>query len=334
MRVRSALLALDTAGCSDAERVGYWRAKLDALAAVDDVEDFMTERAAALGSGAEETPSGFDGGVDGVGPVPGDEPGDGGGGVMSSSSADLDLALAHGEALLDDVAVRHPGLGVCGDGQAQAESVGASDDAGAAADEDGWALARVFEVLLERAVEVERDLAEDGHRLGSGCRYDFMTVGDDDGHVRRRMSAVVDDADGGRIAFCLDSPGVLDVVRGGRQRPLGDRVRVAGYVVAILGDAVCLLGLGETLRRKVVGHLGVAVCLLRALVRQARQQQAADADARGDGVHDQGQRVHSDSSPVGGGGATGGDPAPSGNGAWEPTGEDPAPSGAAPEGVA
>lgn len=30
----------------------------------------------------------------------------------------------------------------------------------------------------------------------------------------------------------------------------------------------------------------------------------------------------------------GGDPAPSGNDAWEPTGEDPAPSGAAPEEVA
>ena len=30
----------------------------------------------------------------------------------------------------------------------------------------------------------------------------------------------------------------------------------------------------------------------------------------------------------------GGDPAPSGNGAWEPTGEDPATAGAALEGVA
>ena len=38
----------------------------------------------------------------------------------------------------------------------------------------------------------------------------------DDGHVRRRMSAVVDDADGGRLAFCLDFLGVLDVVRSGR----------------------------------------------------------------------------------------------------------------------
>ena len=69
MRVRSALLALDASGCSDAERVGYWRAKLDALAAVDDVEDFMMARAAALGSGAEKTPSGFDGGVDRAGPA-------------------------------------------------------------------------------------------------------------------------------------------------------------------------------------------------------------------------------------------------------------------------
>ena len=77
MRVRSALLALDAGGCSDAERVGYWRAKLDALAAVDDVEDFMMARAAALGSGAEETLSGFDGG----GPVSDDELGDGGGDV-------------------------------------------------------------------------------------------------------------------------------------------------------------------------------------------------------------------------------------------------------------
>lgn len=202
-------------------------------------------------------------------------------------AGDLDLALAYGEALLDDVAVRHPGVGLSGDGESQVEVVVASDTDEVATDEGGLVLAAAFDVFLERALETEGELAETGHSVGAACRYDFVSVVDGDGHVHRGMCAVIDDGDGGRLTLDLDFPAVLDVVRSGGQRPLGDRVRVAGYAVALLGDAVCLLGLGEALRGDIVGLLGEAVRLLCSLVRQARKDQSPDTGGSADDIDDE-----------------------------------------------
>lgn len=202
-------------------------------------------------------------------------------------TGDLDLALAYGEALLEDVAVRHPGVGLSSDGKPQAETVEASDGDEVATVARGLVLAAAFDVFLERALEAEGELAETGHSVGAACRYDFVSVVDADGHVRRNVCAVIDDGDGGRFTLDLDFPAVLDVVRSGGQRPLSDRVRVASYAVALLGDAVCLLGLGKTLRSDVVGLLGEAVRLLRSLVREARKEQAPDASGSADDIDDE-----------------------------------------------
>ena len=202
-------------------------------------------------------------------------------------AGDLDLALAYGEALLDDVAVRYPGIGLSGDGEPQVETVEASDGDEVATVARGLLLAAAFDVFLERALEAEGELAESGHSVGAACRYDFVSVVDADGHVRRSVCAVIDDGDGGRFTLDLDFPAVLDVVRSGGQRPLSDRVRVASYAVALLGDAVCLLGLGKTLRSDVVGLLGEAVRLLRSLVREARKEQSPDASGSADDIDDE-----------------------------------------------
>lgn len=224
-------------------------------------------------------------------------------------TCDLDLALAYGEALLEDVAVRHPGVGLSGDGEPQVEAVVASDTDEAVTDDDGLVLAAAFDVFLERALETEGELAETGHSVGAACRYDFVSVVDADGHVRRNVCAVIDDGDGGRFTLDLDFPAVLDVVRSGGQRPLSDRVRVASYAVALLGDAVCLLGLGKTLRSDVVGLLGEAVRLLRSLVREARKEQSPDASGSADDIDDEARidAAHG-FSRVKGDGAQGGEP--------------------------
>ena len=105
--------------------------------------------------------------------------------------------------------------------------------------------------------------------------------------MHRGVCAVIDDGDGGRLTLDLNFPAVLDVVRSGGQRPLGDRVRVAGYAVALLGDAGCLLCLGEALRGDIVGLLGEAVRLLRSLVREARKEQSPDACGSADDIDDE-----------------------------------------------
>lgn len=224
-------------------------------------------------------------------------------------AGDLDLALAYGEALLEDVAVRHPGVGLSSDGEPQAETVEASDGDEVATVVRGLVLAAAFDVFLERALEAEGELAESGHSVGAACRYDFVSVVDADGHVRRSVCAVIDDGDGGRFTLDLDFPAVLDVVRSGGQRPLSDRVRVASYAVALLGDAVCLLGLGKTLRSDVVGLLGEAVRLLRSLVREARKEQSPDASGSADDIDDEARidAAHG-FSRVKGDGAQGGEP--------------------------
>ena len=224
-------------------------------------------------------------------------------------AGDLDLALAYGEALLEDVAVRHPGVGLSSDGEPQAETVEASDGDEVATVVRGLVLAAAFDVFLERALEAEGELAESGHSVGAACRYDFVSVVDADGHVRRSVCAVIDDGDGGRLTLDLDFPAVLDVVRSGGQRPLSDRVRVASYAVALLGDAVCLLGLGKTLRSDVVGLLGEAVRLLRSLVREARKEQSPDASGSADDIDDEARidAAHG-FSRVKGDGAQGGEP--------------------------
>ena len=202
-------------------------------------------------------------------------------------AGDLDLALAYGEALLDDVAVRYPGVGLSGDGEPQVETVEASDGDEVATVARGLLLAAAFDVFLERALETEGELAETGHSVGAACSYDFVSIVDRDGHVHRGVCAVIDDGDGGRLTLDLDFPAVLDVVRSGGQRPLGDRVRVAGYAVALLGDAGCLLCLGEALRGDIVGLLGEAVRLLRSLVREARKEQSPDAGGSADDIDDE-----------------------------------------------
>lgn len=207
--------------------------------------------------------------------------------LSASSSGGLDLALAYGEALLDDVAVRYPGVGLSGDGEPQVEVVVASDADEAVTDDDGLVLAAAFDVFLERALETEGELAETGHSVGAACSYDFVSIVDRDGHVHRGVCAVIDDGDSGRLTLDLDFPAVLDVVRSGGQRPLGDRVRVAGYAVALLGDAGCLLCLGEALRGDIVGLLGEAVRLLRSLVREARKEQSPDAGSSADDIDDE-----------------------------------------------
>jgi len=224
-------------------------------------------------------------------------------------AGDLDLALAYGEALLEDVAVRHPGVGLSSDGKPQVETVEASDGDEVATVARGLVLAAAFDVFLERALEAEGELAEAGHSVGAACRYDFVSVVDADGHVRRNVCAVIDDGDGGRFTLDLDFPAVLDVVRSGGQRPLSDRVRVASYAVALLGDAVCLLGLGKTLRSDVVGLLGEAVRLLRSLVREARKEQSPDASGSADDIDDEARidAAHG-FSRVKGDGAQGGEP--------------------------
>lgn len=202
-------------------------------------------------------------------------------------AGDLDLALAYGEALLEDVAVRHPGVGLSSDGEPQVEAVEASDGDEVATVARGLVLAAAFDVFLERALETEGELAETGHSVGAACSYDFVSIVDRDGHVHRGVCAVIDDGDGGRLTLDLDFPAVLDVVRSGSQRPLGDRVRVAGYAVALLGDAGCLLCLGEALRGDIVGLLGEAVRLLRSLVREARKEQSPDASGSADDIDDE-----------------------------------------------
>ena len=202
-------------------------------------------------------------------------------------AGDLDLALAYGEALLDDVAVRYPGVGLSGDGEPQVETVEASDGDEVATIARGLLLAAAFDVFLERALEAEGELAEARHSVGAACSYDFVSIVDRDGHVHRGVCAVIDDGDGGRLTLDLDFPAVLDVVRSGGQRPLGDRVRVAGYAVAFLGDAGCLLCLGEALRGDIVGLLGEAVRLLRSLVREARKEQSPDACGSADDIDDE-----------------------------------------------
>ena len=202
-------------------------------------------------------------------------------------AGDLDLALAYGEALLDDVAVRYPGVGLSGDGEPQVETIEASDGDEVATVARGLLLAAAFDVFLERALEAEGELAEARHSVGAACSYDFVSIVDRDGHVHRGVCAVIDDGDGGRLTLDLDFPAVLDVVRSDGQRPLGDRVRVAGYAVALLGDAGCLLCLGEALRGDIVGLLGEAVRLLRSLVREARKDQPPDAGGSAEDIDDE-----------------------------------------------
>ena len=88
-------------------------------------------------------------------------------------------------------------------------------------------------------------------------------------------------------------------------RSLGDRVRVASYVVALLSDAVRFFSLGDALRSKLIGDLGVVVGVLGSLVRQGREDQAAQADGGADDVDDDRGCAAHGSSSVGGGASVG-----------------------------
>ena len=63
MRVRTALLGLEAPGADDPDRAGYLRAKLDAVAALDDVVAFVAERDVALGGSRGRVPRGHGAGV-------------------------------------------------------------------------------------------------------------------------------------------------------------------------------------------------------------------------------------------------------------------------------
>lgn len=174
------------------------------------------------------------------------------------------------------------------------------------------------------------------------------------------------DVEGGRVGFFVE-PSVVRVVK--RDAPVVEELEDGQRPVVVAGvepvlDVELELGGGRGDLGSLIAGVDVPDLGVRASVGDVRDPlagesvvvvEAADASAAGEGVGKAAQRgdadahldavdldvsvvqdagVHDDSSSVGGDGAKGGDPAPSGNDAWEPTGEDPAPSGAAPEGVA
>lgn len=141
------------------------------------------------------------------------------------------------------------------------------------------AVADFFEVLLDRAVQVETDLAERGNVYRTGLDYGMATTVDDNGELHSAVSAIVDH-DGGTIIIDLEQPLVRNVVLCDVQRPAGDRVRVASEFVRIYRDALCLLGLPDTVRGKVVGGLGEAVAVLSDLVRGTGSPNSCDRDHR------------------------------------------------------
>lgn len=139
-----------------------------------------------------------------------------------------------------------------------------------------WLRAHLFEVLRDRAIQVETDLAERRHIYRTGLSYGMATYIDNDGHLASGVSAIIDD-NAATVILNLEDPAVQDIVLGGAQRPLRDQIRVTSELVRLYRDAVCLLGLPDGLRGNVIRGFRESVAVLGDLVRDGGPPQGRNA---------------------------------------------------------
>ena len=182
---------------------------------------------------------------------------------------------AVGQAVLDRVRTLHPDLAGPADGgpdegghrRRPGTSLEGGTDGGARRD---GLIPHVFEVLRDHARQVEAQLLEPGYMVALERGVDLTARVDDDGDVLCHVCAVIDD-DGAPLIIDLELPVVAQVIGGGGQRPLADRVRVAGELVCFYSQAIRFVGGGDRGGSGLVRGFGEAVGVLGDLLALARE---------------------------------------------------------------
>ena len=145
---------------------------------------------------------------------------------------------------------------------------------------------RVILPLLRQLREHDDKALQTGYASVRGYHLlDFVSF-DEDGRVHCDIAAVVGDGDDGRLLIPLRAPFDVRWVALLRGLVDGDRVRFLTEFVRVLGNVVCFAGLPERLRGEVVRGLRELVGLLRAAIRDARNDQTADTGGSANGSGD------------------------------------------------
>ena len=130
-------------------------------------------------------------------------------------------------------------------------------------------LSGAFDMLLEQALSVERDIAARGYSIKETSSFGRGIGIDDDGNVQCFVGTGVFD-NGSSFVIDVESEAVVKIFAADVERSLADRVRILSQLVCLSCDAVRFLGRGE-------GLLRYSVCALTDAVSAYRDEQADDA---------------------------------------------------------
>lgn len=121
----------------------------------------------------------------------------------------------------------------------------------------------VHKVLIQRSLEIERELSEGRNFFHSPARHRLVFMPREDGHIDRTYGTVIEHNDGGSIVIDFNSPGIVDYFGGYVEGTSGDCVRVRSQLVGLLCDEVRFSGLDVGVLRDAVGLLGDAISTYR-----------------------------------------------------------------------
>lgn len=153
-------------------------------------------------------------------------------------------------------------------------------------------------VFLPGWAKVERDFIEAGYVVLDGFKNCLGIVRDFHGHPKCGIGASISDGDGLAVFIGLEGPRIFDKISGQTELSRTDIAACLGYLVCLLGDAVCLFGPGDGSPGSLISNLGEAVRLLRDTVRCAGLEKAHDTNGAGhapDNQRDDSTSIHDSS---------------------------------------
>lgn len=131
-----------------------------------------------------------------------------------------------------------------------------------ARDLDGLVL-DVQHVLVERSLEIERELSEGRNVFRTPASHRLVLTPREGGHIDSTYGTVIENGDGPVYVIDFDSPEIVDYFSGYVEGTAGDCIRVRSQLVGLLCDEVRFSGLDVGVLRDAVGLLGDAVSAYR-----------------------------------------------------------------------
>lgn len=174
---------------------------------------------------------------------------------------------------------------MCGDGLA---SRAGYEDSASAAGPGARVPSDFFEVLVERARQVEHDLAVGGDSLRIAPAHGSALFYGDDGDVQCIVGAVIEHDAFLSVVIDVNAPFVDEVVLAGGQSPAADLVRALSELVRLACELVGLVGGIDRASRDLVGFARQAVRALAVATADYRHHEGRDASDSCDAGEQQG----------------------------------------------